>query len=192
MVHAGVQITRRPLDSGAVYVVDGLFPPDIVAMLDQAFAMLAFTRSEYSTENDKTYLSLNHNFSPEGFTRNPVMRMFHQRIVAQTMKLFPGREWRLDRVHCNAQSYGDMQYAHPDLTGGLTALYYVNSDWQDHWHGETLFHGRSGEPEVAVALKPGRTVIFEADVIHRGGLPSRICMEQRLSVAFKFRPPRPA
>ena len=53
--------------------------------------------------------------------------------------------------------------------------------------GETVFYDRAGEPFHAVAPKPGRLLLFDGGIVHRGGVPSRKCFEPRLSVAFKFR-----
>ena len=52
--------------------------------------------------------------------------------------------------------------------------------------GETIFYDHAGEPHTAVAPRPGRVLVFPADVVHRGGVPSRKCFSARLSVAFKF------
>ena len=74
----------------------------------------------------------------------------------------------------------------PDIVPGVTALYFANPEWQDDWQGETVFYDRAGEPFHAVAPKPGRVLVFDGGIVHRGGVPSRKCFEPRLSVAFKF------
>ena len=92
----------------------------------------------------------------------------------------------LARVHCNNQPYGDLQRPHVDIPQGVTALYFANAEWQRDWQGELIFYDRNDEPLQAVAPRPGRVVIFPGDLLHRGGVPSRVCFQPRLSVAFKF------
>jgi hypothetical protein len=52
--------------------------------------------------------------------------------------------------------------------------------------GETIFYDLQAEPIYAVFPKPGRVVVFAADILHRGGIPSRECAEARRSLVFKF------
>ena len=96
------------------------------------------------------------------------------------------RPLRLTRAHVNLHLYGDAQHAHTDLPGGVTALYYANPEWDEKWMGETLFCDDRREPIAAVAPKPGRVAIFDADLLHRAGVPSRECFAARLTVAFKY------
>jgi hypothetical protein len=52
--------------------------------------------------------------------------------------------------------------------------------------GETIFYDSHSEPVYAVLPMPGRVVVFGADILHRGGVPSRECVEAKRSLAFKF------
>ena len=79
-----------------------------------------------------------------------------------------------------------MQFPHHDITPGMTWLYYSNPVWEPNWMGETTFYDSDQEPIYAVFPKPGRVVVFAGDILHRGGVPSRECVEARRSVAFKF------
>ena len=46
-------------------------------------------------------------------------------------------------------------------------LYYVNLDWRDGWHGETLFYDNKGE-EIVYTSKytPGRIIVFSDNQVH--------------------------
>ena len=99
---------------------------------------------------------------------------------------FPLDTLRLERVHVNLHMYGDMQFPHGDLPGGVTLLYYANPEWKENWMGETIFYDDSRDPVVAVAPRPGRVAIFDGDLVHRGGVPSRECYGPRISIAFKY------
>jgi hypothetical protein len=47
--------------------------------------------------------------------------------------------------------------------------YYVNEEWDQNWHGETLFANNSGECEIAVQYNPGRVIVYSADTFHASG-----------------------
>lgn len=179
-------LKERRIDGQTIYIVDGLFSVDLVRMLYESFRKLSFSLSEYDTEQTEDRLHLSHEFSRDSLTVLPHLRVWRDRIVAKTVEHFPGRDIRLARVHCNNQPYGDMQNAHRDIALGITTLYFANAIWQDDWQGELIFYDKDGEPHLAIAPKPGRLVLFPGDILHRGGVPSRVCHEPRLSVAFKF------
>ncbi|MBR9651870.1 hypothetical protein [Thalassovita aquimarina] len=79
-------------------------------------------------------------------------------------------------VFCNASRFGDQTFIHTDSTraGDISVLYYVNTEWEPDWAGETIFLTDDYEPELAVGMKTGRVLVFGGDVLHRAGLPSRI------------------
>lgn len=46
-------------------------------------------------------------------------------------------------------------------------LYYVNLEWIDSWHGETLFYSENGKDiQFASPYTPGRLILFDADIPH--------------------------
>jgi SM-20-related protein len=179
-------VQTRHVDGKDVYVVDGLFAPDLVRLLYESLKDLPFAPTEYDTEATRDKPHLNFEFDAEGLASNPLLRLWRDSVVAKTGELFPARRIELNRVHCNNQPYGDLQFAHVDLIPGLTTLYFANAEWPDEWQGETIFYDGVGEPHFAVAPKPGRVVAFDGGFLHRGGVPSRACTVPRLSVAFKF------
>ncbi|MDI1264382.1 MAG: 2OG-Fe(II) oxygenase [bacterium] len=181
-----VLASERLVDGHPVYIVDGLFAPDLVRVLHEALRKLEFSLIEYDTVETKNQRDWSHEFSLEALDQTPLLRVWRDTVVAKTNELFPGRSAALARVHCNNQFYGDLQHAHHDLNPGVTALYFANAEWKPDWQGELVFFDRNEEPFHAVAPKPGRVVIFSGHILHRGGVPSRVCFEPRLSVAFKF------
>jgi Rps23 Pro-64 3,4-dihydroxylase Tpa1-like proline 4-hydroxylase len=77
---------------------------------------------------------------------------------------------------------------HPDNTvkGGTTILYYVNSDWDREWGGETLFCNSAGELEIVVEFKPNRIVVFDSNIPHKPGLISRDAPPYRFTMTSLF------
>jgi len=185
-VSGEVQVSQRGLDNCTIQVVDGLIAADIVRVLYEFLRALPFSLSDYDTKATQDVLHWKYEFDLKLLPAHPLLRVWHDRIVAMTHELFPGRSVRLARVHCNCHPYGDLQHAHHDISPGVTALYFANVAWQDDWQGETIFYDGTGEPFHAVAPRPGRVLFFSGEIIHRGGVPSRACPEPRFSVAFKF------
>jgi len=181
-----VRASRRSVDNHTIHVVDGLIGADMVRVMFTFLRALPFSLSDYDTDATEHILHWKHEFDLAKLASHPLLRVWHDRIVARTHALFADRPLKLSRVHVNCHPYGDLQHAHHDISPGVTALYFANVDWQDDWQGETIFYGGDGEPFHAVAPRPGRVLCFPGDLVHRGGVPSRACPEPRFSVAFKF------
>jgi hypothetical protein len=179
-------VIGREVDGRPLHVIDGLFAPDLVRIVYETFSRMSFTLSDYDNKETREVKHWKSEFALDSFGANPLLRAWHDTIVAEARALSGGRALTLRRVHCNSHLYGDLQHAHIDIAPGLTALYYANPDWHEEWHGETVFYDRAGEAHSVVAPRPGRLAVFPADLLHRGGVPSRKCFSARLSVAFKF------
>ena len=108
---------------------------------------------------------------------------FFSDVAELVHELAPG--FVLDRVYANFNLYGEAHYPHADAAHGATALYCANLVWNADWQGETLFYER-GEPMYAVVPRPGRLIVFDANLRHRGSPPARDCFEPRINIAFKF------
>ena len=42
------------------------------------------------------------------------------------------------------------------------------------------------EPEIVVMPRPGRLVIARGAMLHRGNVPTRVCYEERYTLAYKL------
>lgn len=186
-MNRNIVVRERQLDGRTIHLVDGMFDQAQVRLLHEIFRTLPFSRTDYSTEATKNVLHWSHEFDLDSLTVLAPLRTWRDAIVSKTRELMPGHEASLNRVHINSQSYSDLQHAHQDFVRGITALYFANAEWAEDWHGEIIFYDREGEPFFAVPPRPGRVVVFAGDILHRGGIPSRICLEPRLTVAFKFK-----
>ena len=74
---------------------------------------------------------------------------------------------KLSKIVCNLVKPDDVHYihAHPDQHA---CLFYVNLDWRDGWHGETLFYNLEDLKEVAYTSLyiPGRIILFDGSIPH--------------------------
>ena len=178
-------VTRRLLvDERSLVVLDGLFDDRDVAALYDFLRALPYRLNDIDAEETAYSRHWKAEFPIEMAEGMPLFRS----CVQAALDLSRSRALRLNRVHANLHLYGDMQFPHVDLAGGVTALYYANPEWKESWLGETVFYDQAHEPLHTVAPKPGRLAIFDGDIVHRAGVPSRECFEPRISVAFKFVP----
>jgi hypothetical protein len=97
-----------------------------------------------------------------------------------------------EKMQVNYTPPGEYRIIHVDSTKphDLTCLYFANEKWDVEWGGELLLYNRA-KTEVlhAVTPKPGRMVIFESCIPHRGGTQSVICREIRMAVVLRFKRP---
>lgn len=93
---------------------------------------------------------------------------------------------RLERVYANFALFGDYHHVHTD--GDVwTVLFFANAQWRDDWGGELLLYEDDDATMArAIAPRPGRAVLFDGDLLHRAGAPSKYCPEPRLTVAVKL------
>lgn len=93
------------------------------------------------------------------------------------------------RAHVNCHAYGDHRHPHIDMppagARGITALYFVNPRWDVDWGGELVFF-EAGEPSIAIHPAPGRLVVFDGTLLHRGGVPARDAGQRRYTLAIKL------
>jgi SM-20-related protein len=176
----------RRIDERPLIVIDDLFRPDFIKVFDQFLKTLPFSLADYDVEDSRHVLHWKHEFSLDEVTTNPLLSFVYSHIRSVAEKACPELRIQLKRVHCNTSLYGDMQFPHHDITPGMTWLYYSNPVWEPNWMAETIFYDSQEEPVYAVFPKPGRVIVFAADILHRGGVPSRECVEARRSLAFKF------
>lgn len=96
------------------------------------------------------------------------------------------RAGRLNRVYLNVNLFGDFQFGHTD-GDGWTALLFANARWEEDWGGEIIFYPE-GQDAFCYAIypKPGRMLVFDSNLYHRGGVPSKLFHGPRMSVAIKF------
>jgi len=87
------------------------------------------------------------------------------------------RSWIL----CTAPSTKYLYHTDRHHESSLTFLYYMNGFWHPEWGGETIFCNDTGEPEIAVACKPNRIVVFPSNIVHK---PSGTTGDSKLRFSF--------
>ncbi|GBG00480.1 hypothetical protein Rsub_13237 [Raphidocelis subcapitata] len=68
----------------------------------------------------------------------------------------------------------------------VTVLAYLNEEWPEEWHAETLFADPETGTGVFVQPRPGRVVIMDQDMPHRISSPARDAEGPRYSLVWKL------
>ena len=113
-----------------------------------------------------------------------------QRLHELVEKSFD-REVTMFRNYIVHSSFGDVSNPHRDCPRGqknITAVIYLNSKWHPDWGGETLYFKNKLESAYSVSVRPGRLSMFDAEIIHKVGIPARDCFESRHSLVVNFCP----
>lgn len=120
-------------------------------------------------------------YSPEDIERIQLIPKLKSTPVGQEMEGF-----NLSKCVMNLSTPADCNFihAHPE---DKVLLYYVNLDWRDGWHGETLFYDEPGkEVMFASAYTPNRLIAFDAKIPHTIRPQSSLAPFYRLTLALIY------
>jgi len=180
-------IRQLAVEDRPIRVYDDLVPLPQIMRLTDAFAKSNFTRTEIARPETSAYRHWVVNIPLETAAQLAV----YQPTLDAVRDFEDGDGYRIYRCYCNYAAYGDMLFTHTDsLPGekGLTALWYIASEWNVEWGGETLFYDSNMDAVAVVSPKPGRLVVFDGSITHAGRPPNRICYAPRYTLAFKLEP----
>lgn len=178
----------REIDGERVHIIDGLFDPVIVGMIERLVVDLPYFRSNYDKSTAEPGRHLRHDFAKSMIETFPLLRGFRDDVLARVRQIDATRGETIEQFFALDQYFGAVQYPHHDTPGGVTALYFANAEWEPDWQGELVFYDNTGEARALVAPKPGRLCLFNGEIVHRGGVPSPLCRTQRFTVVIKTVP----
>jgi hypothetical protein len=185
MVQAQSPSVNKILISGReLFICDNFIAPDTAVQIGHLLKTLAYKRTERSRPETQVSGAAAE-ISADLLANTP----FFSELRRLGEDMFPKEQFKDERVYVNSSSYGDVYFTHRDCDPGLrniTVLYYGNLQWHDDWGGETIFYNDQHDAELAISPRPGRLVISRGAILHRGGVPSRVCFEERLTVAYKL------
>ena len=173
-----------------VFVFDRLFEKKSLSVVYDKFRSLPYNLGDYDRDDTKTIRHLVHVFDSEEIEATPIIKAIIHAVqeLAESQGI---KVKKVARVYANFNLHGDYQFAHDD--GDVwTALVFVNASWNEDWGGELLLYDGTFAPPTdrgfayAITPCPGRMVIFDGKIKHRGGVPSKFCVEPRISLAIKF------
>jgi SM-20-related protein len=169
-----------------VYVLDDVVAPEAHEYVHEYLRSVPVTLSDADRWDTREFKHLKHDFyGPRDNDIPPFLQ-----LVIESARSFLTQQGvafgPLLRVYLNMNLFGDFQFTHSD-GDGWTALLFGNAQWGEDWGGEILFYPEDQDSfTFAVSPKPGRMLIFDGTILHRGGVPSKLCHGPRMSVAIKF------
>jgi hypothetical protein len=94
--------------------------------------------------------------------------------------------YTLNKTILNLSTAADTNYVHTHDEEKIL-LYYVNLEWFDGWHGETLFFSEDYKDVVfASPYTPGRLISFNGKIPHTIRPQSHIAAQYRFTLALIF------
>jgi hypothetical protein len=100
---------------------------------------------------------------------------------------------RFSDAYINLTTSDDLDSYHTDtfFPSSKTMLYYLNTEWQTNWEGETHFSdSQMQEILFSCSFIPGRLVVLDPTIPHKSSQPSRAAKFHRLVLALKFAGPQ--
>ena len=92
----------------------------------------------------------------------------------------------IKRCYYNCFRKGDNPRYHTD-PGRKTFMFYLNKEWNTSWGAPTKFKERKYHLSKSVFPKPGRLIIFDSNIWHKGTAPNILMPDNiagRVSIAF--------
>lgn len=181
----GKCISKKMVAGREIYICDGFVPDQTALRIGQLVKTLSYSRGEKSRP-DLPVSGAAADISRQLFDAVP----FFPELIRLGEDMFPAESFMLDRLYVNRSVPGDVYFSHRDCEPHLrniTVLYYGNVTWHADWAGETIFFNDHHDAELAVTPRPGRFVVSRGAILHRGGVPSGACPDERYSIACKLR-----
>lgn len=172
------------IEGKIIYVFDGLLDKKVIDEVTRALAVAPFTHTEIARPDVEAYRHWAFNMPLDKTTHFPLVHKTNEVVNA----LFD-EKYQIYRCYCNVASHGDMLYPHTDCMPNakeMTALWFIQDEWDYAWGGETLFYNNDKDAEVVVSPKPGRLVIFDGAIEHAGNAPHKVCTKPRYTFALKY------
>ena len=114
-----------------------------------------------STIPEKAYEFLHSGYNKEDMDR---LEFFEKIKNTDVMEHLKELEHKHTKVNLSTPSDANFIHSHREK---LAVLYYVNTDWQDGWHGETIFYDKHGKDIIfSSPYTPGRIIVFDAIIPH--------------------------
>jgi len=169
-----------------LHVFDNVLLDSAINAIDGSLAEKHYTLTESDLENGESPI-----FATELDVQNRLPESSLDRHIAELVcTSFHQQAHRPERSYVNLSRYGDMAYPHRDAQGSMsknvTALAYLNRQWQIEFGGETKFFDEDGT-SIGVLPHPGRLALFRGYMLHVGSIPNRECRIARYTMATKFK-----
>lgn len=134
-----------------------------------------------SIVENKQHRFLHSVYSDADVDRLGIVQRLEQTPVGQEMK---GHRRTKCILNLSTPADANFVHSHPE---DKVILYYVNLEWRDGWHGETLFFDESCKDIVyASPYTPGRVIAFDAKIPHTIRPQSHLASFFRFTLALVY------
>lgn len=173
-----------------VFVIDGALAPDAAELVHDRLCTLPVSLTDTDRPDTNDFRHFKHDFFRKG--DEPCAEPFVAAIAELAREFFRARGIEVGdiyRIYLNVNLFGDFQFAHTD-GNGWTVLLFANKRWDEDWGGEIVFYPEDQDAFCySIYPRPGRLLVFDSTLYHRGGVPSKFFHGPRMSVAIKFSAP---
>ena len=110
--------------------------------------------------------TVKHEFIHSAYSKEDIDKLgfFEKLKKTPVMDHIKDLEYKHTKVNLSTPSDSNFIHFHPEK---LVVLYYVNLNWGNGWHGETLFYDEWGRDIIfASSYTPGRIIVFDASIPH--------------------------
>lgn len=99
------------------------------------------------------------------------------------------KDFQISEMYVNMADAMTVTLPHTDRPEGCwTLLYFPNYEWDIKYGGQTNFIDADMEIVGAVIPRPGRFILFKANILHQATPPTFYCPFKRFTIAFKLDP----
>jgi hypothetical protein len=179
-----VKYTKHTLSSGKeIHVYDSLLP---LGLRDKVFSFVSNSKfvigwGDGAQERALKHKFLHSQFNDEDNENCGLLPFLKTTAVNDFIKDLTVKK---SMINLSVPSDTNFAHAHPEK---IVVLYYVNMDWEQHWHGETLFYTEDlSDIEIALKYTPGRVIVFDATIPHSIRPQSTSADNYRFTYALTF------
>jgi len=133
------------------------------------------------TEEHSKFAYLYSNYSDEDLNN---LGLYAKIMESKAGKMVEGLTRTKAIVNLSTPSDVNFIHSHPEKK---VLLYYVNINWEEGWHGETLFFDETRKKiEFASPYTPGRIIVFDAKIPHTIRPQSYLASNYRFTLSIFF------
>jgi len=183
-----MEITKLKINGRKLYIIDNVLNHNKIHDIYAACVSSEYTMKQLS---DGLHHVPNLRMSHHIETADEIDYIFKDLFKAQKKILKYFNLWKKVEtadVYINMADALTTMLPHADRPeGNWTLLYYANKNWDKTYSGATNFFNEHDD-EIAFSClpKPGRFVLFPADILHQALPPTHFCPYKRFTIAFKM------
>jgi hypothetical protein len=179
-----VKYQKQVMSSGKeLHIWDGLLP---LQLRDSIYSFVSKSMFRIGWQDGTSPQPARHHFLYSSFTEQETEHCGLLPFLKTTAVngLLEGLKLEKSIVNLSVPSDTHFAHSHPEK---LVVLYYANMEWEQHWHGETLFYSEDlTEIEYAGKYTPGRVIAFDASIPHAMRPQSPSADHYRFTYALTF------